>query len=54
MTDLTRHQPGDGSQDHIDLLLDDSLRAFRREVRQFLRAAVPDETRARLDMGYAA
>lgn len=41
-------------QDHIDLLLDAPLRAFRREVRAFLKDAVPAETRARLDLGYAA
>ncbi len=40
--------------DHIDLLLDEPLRAFRREVRSFLRDAVPPETRTRLDLGYAA
>ena len=41
-------------RDHIDLLLDNDLRAFRREVRAFLRDAVPEETRDRVDRGYAA
>ena len=54
MKDSECRQPRDDVWDHIDLLLDDSLRAFRGEVRQFLRTAVPDETRARLDMGYSA
>lgn len=41
-------------RDHIDLLLDDDLRAFRKDVRAFLRDAIPDKTRDRIDRGYAA
>ena len=40
--------------DHIDLLLDDSLRAFRFEVRDFLRDVIPAKTQERTDSGYAA
>ena len=54
MTKFEHQQLGNDTQDHIDLLLDVSLRAFRKDVRAFLRDAVPKETRARLDMGYAA
>ena len=36
------------------MLFRSPLRAFRREVRSFLRDAVPPETRTRLDLGYAA
>ncbi len=38
-------------QDHIDLLLDDDLRAFRRELRRFFRSSVPAEVRERTDRG---
>lgn len=51
---LTPHEDGDDSHDHIDLLLDEDLRVFRRQVRSFLRHAVPAETRRRIDNGYAA
>lgn len=37
--------------DHIDLLLDDGLRGFRLEVRRFLRSAVPEDVRERVDRG---
>lgn len=53
MRDQGAHDPQD-ERDHIDLLLDDELRAFRRDVRAFLRDAVPQETRNRIDRGYAA
>lgn len=53
MTD--RPKPGSPAPvDHIDLLLDDDLRAFRHEVRAFLSTAVPAETRQRVDNGYVA
>ena len=54
MNDAGPKRGVDTPEDHIDLLLDAPLRAFRRDVRAFLRGAVPQETRARLDLGYAA
>lgn len=48
------HRAPSEERDHIDLLLDDDLRAFRHDVRAFLRGAVPEETRNRIDRGYAA